>query len=44
MKKKETVKKSKQVVVVQQTRVQTAEGKRRALLREMKMPKSKAAA
>jgi hypothetical protein len=42
MKKKE-VKRSKQVAVIPQKRIQTAEGKRRAMLREMRMVKSKAA-
>lgn len=43
MKKKAAVKKEKKIEIVEHKRVQTAEGRRRAFLREMKLSKSKAA-
>lgn len=43
MKKQEIENKDKKQQVVAQKRVQTAEGKRRAMLREMKAAKSRAA-
>jgi len=43
MKKKEIVKKDKKIIITIHKRVQTAEGRRRAFLRELKSSKSKAA-
>lgn len=43
MKKKEIVKKQKNLVALEHKRVQTAEGRRRAMLREQKIIKTKAA-